>query len=160
MRALWRALAALALLAAPAAAGAEERILRFISDVQIREDSSLEVTETIEVRAERVNINHGIYRDFPTRYRSRHGGQVRVGFTFDGATLDGMPVPAATQTIANGVRIRIGDPDKYVDEGEHRHDEDAAERHSDLPDLRALGRCDDGCRDEPQGADEQEQPGR
>ena len=121
MRLFWRVLAALAFISAPAAAAAEERILRFISDVQIREDSSLEVTETIDVRAERVNINHGIYRDFPTRYRGRNGTQVRVGFTFDGATLDGLPVPAITQAIANGVRIRIGDPTKYVDEGHHRY---------------------------------------
>ena len=90
-----RVAAALALLAASTGAAAEERIRYFLSDVQVQKDSSLEVTETIEVRAERNRINHGIYRDFPTRYRGRHGSQVRVGFTFHGATLDGMPVPAA-----------------------------------------------------------------
>ena len=121
MRGLWRALAALLLVAAPAAAGAEERITHFLSDVAIQPDSSLEVTETIDVRAERNQINHGIYRDFPTRYRGRHGSQIRVGFTFHGATLDGMAVPASTEARGNGVRIKIGDPDKYVDVGEHRY---------------------------------------
>ncbi len=117
----WRALSALLLLIAPAAARGEERIFRYLSDVQIQRDSSLQVTETIDVRAERNQINHGIYRDFPTRYRGPHGSQVRVGFRFEGATLDGMPVPATTEPYGNGVRIKIGDPEKYVDIGEHRY---------------------------------------
>ena len=121
MGGFWRALAALLLIAAPAAAGAEERITHFLSDVAIQPDSSLEVTETIDVRAEHNQINHGIYRDFPTRYRGRHGSQIRVGFSFHSATLDGMPVPASTEAHGNGVRIKIGDPDKYVDVGEHRY---------------------------------------
>jgi uncharacterized membrane protein YgcG len=117
----WRALSALLLLIAPAAARGEERIFRYLSDVQIQRDSSLQVTETIDVRAERNQINHGIYRDFPTRYRGPHGSQVRVGFRFEGATLDGMPVPATTEPYGNGVRIKIGDPENYVDIGEHRY---------------------------------------
>jgi uncharacterized membrane protein YgcG len=116
-----RALGGLLLLGAATAAQAEERIHRFVSDVQIQKDSSLEVTETIDVRAEHVQISRGIYRDFPTRYRGRQGNQVRIGFTFRGTTLDGMPVPAKTESVSNGVRIRIGDPDKYVDIGEHRY---------------------------------------
>jgi uncharacterized membrane protein YgcG len=115
----WRGLPAFLLLIAPAAARADERILHYLSDVQVRNDSALEVTETIDVRAENDRINHGIYRDFPTRYRGPHGGQVRVGFTFEGATLDGIPVPAKTEPVANGVRIKIGDPDRIVDPGEH-----------------------------------------
>ena len=121
MRALRRAIAALLLVAAPAAAQAEERISRFFSDVQIQPDSSLEVTETIDVRAEHAQIRHGILRDFPTRYRGPHGSQIRVGFTFRDATLDGAPVPASTEARGNGVRIKLGDPDKYVDVGDHRY---------------------------------------
>lgn len=102
-------------------ANAEERIQRFVSDVQIQEDSSLAVTETIDVHAERNAINHGIFRDFPTRYRGPHGSQYRVGFKFLGATLDGDPVPASTESIANGVRIKLGDPDTFVDIGDHRY---------------------------------------
>jgi hypothetical protein len=120
MRSFWAALAAL-VLALPSPASADERILRYLSDVQIRKDSSLQVTETIEVRAEQNQINHGIYRDFPTRYRGPHGSQIRVGFTFEGATLDGMPVPAKAEPFANGIRIKVGDPDKTVDIGEHRY---------------------------------------
>ena len=89
----WSAVLALLLIAAPTTARADERILHYWSDVAIQPDSSLEVTETIDVRAEGDAIRHGIYRDFPTRYSGRHGSQFRVGFTFENATLDGAPVP-------------------------------------------------------------------
>jgi len=121
MKVFWRAVPSLLLLIAATSARAEERISRFVSDVQVQKDSSLEVTETIDVRAEHNQINRGIYRDFPTRYRSRNGAQMRVGFTFHGAILDGTPVQASTETISNGVRIRIGDPDKLVNIGDHRY---------------------------------------
>lgn len=121
MRILRWLLAAFALASVSVAAQAEERILRFVSDVQIRKDASLDVTETIDVRAEQNAINHGIFRDFPTRYKGPHGSQVRVGFEFQNATLDGDPVRATTEAVRNGVRIKLGDPDTLVDVGEHRY---------------------------------------
>ncbi|HEY8593490.1 MAG TPA: DUF2207 domain-containing protein [Sphingomicrobium sp.] len=117
----WRAAFALLLLAASTGASAQERILRYLSDVAVQKDGALDVTETIDVRAENDRINHGIYRDFPTRYKGRNGSRIRVGFTFNGATLDGQPVPAETNAYGNGVRIKIGDPDTLVDVGEHRY---------------------------------------
>jgi len=117
----WSAVLALLLIAAPTTARADERILHYWSEVAIQPDSSLEVTETIDVRAEGDAIRHGIYRDFPTRYSGRHGSQFRVGFTFENATLDGAPVPASTAPYSNGVRVKIGDPDTYVTVGEHRY---------------------------------------
>ena len=45
MRWVWTALS---LAIVSTAAHADERILRYLSDVQIQQDSSLEVTETIE----------------------------------------------------------------------------------------------------------------
>jgi uncharacterized membrane protein YgcG len=121
MRRIWQAIPALLLFLAPAAARADERILRYLSDVQVQRDGSIEVTETIDVRAENIDIRHGIFRDFPTRYSGPHGGQVRVGFTLEGATLDGMPVPASTESIARGIRIKLGDPNRFVDIGEHSY---------------------------------------
>ena len=120
MRLLWGAVAALALLA-PTAAHSDERILRYVSDVQVQKDSAIEVTETIDVRAEHVHILHGIYRDFPTRYRGPHGTQFHVGFTLHAATLDGSPVPASVAPQGNGLRIKLGDPNGEVPEGEHEY---------------------------------------
>jgi uncharacterized membrane protein YgcG len=122
MRRLAAALAGLLALAAiPSGASAEERITRFVSDVQVRPDASLDVTETIDVHAEGDRIQRGIFRDFPTRYRGRAGSQVRVGFTLQGVRRDGYPESAALEPISNGVRIRIGDADKMLDPGDHRY---------------------------------------
>ena len=120
MRRIWGVLAAL-LLAVPGGAHADERILRYSSDVQVQKDSSIEVTETIDVRSEHVRIIHGIYRDFPTRYRGLHGIQFHVGFTLLGATLDGRPVKASIDPADNGIRIKLGDADVEVPEGEHEY---------------------------------------
>ena len=57
-------------------AGAQERILDYRIEVEIRPDASLQVAEHITVRAEGVSIRRGIYRDFPTRYRDRFGNEV------------------------------------------------------------------------------------
>ena len=121
MRRFWQVVPALLLAFAPTAAQANERILKYVSDVQVQRDRSIEVTETIDVNVEHINISHGIYRDFPTRYLGRNGTQFHVGFTFEGATLDGQPVPASTSSIANGVRIKIGDPERLVDTGQHEY---------------------------------------
>lgn len=120
MRAFRAALAALLFLAA-APAAAEERITSFVSDVAVQQDSSLEVTETIEIVSEGNAIRRGIYRDFPTRYRGRNGGQVRVGFDFLGAERDGRPEPASLEPVSNGVKIRIGDPAIMIEPGQHRY---------------------------------------
>jgi uncharacterized membrane protein YgcG len=108
-------------LAFAAPAHADERILRYSSDIQVRKDSTVEVTETIDVNAEHVRIIHGIYRDFPTRYRGPHGTQFHVGFTLLGATLDGSPVRASVEPSGNGARIKLGDADTEVAEGEHEY---------------------------------------
>ena len=59
---------ALALLFAVTGARADERILAWQSDIRVRPDSTLEVRETLRVRAEGVGIRRGIFRDFPTVY--------------------------------------------------------------------------------------------
>jgi len=111
-----------ALLAASAAvAQADERILTWHSDLRVREDSVLEVVETIRVRAEGNQIRRGILRDFPTRYTSRDGRRVVVGFDLLEVTRDGRSEPSRTERLANGVRIRIGDPDVHLEPGVHTY---------------------------------------
>ncbi|HET9428699.1 MAG TPA: DUF2207 domain-containing protein, partial [Allosphingosinicella sp.] len=120
MRGLFAVLAALAALAtAPSPARAEERILNFDSRLEIRKDGSLDVTETIRVNAENVDINRGIYRDFPTRYEGRRGERIRVGFELIETRRDGRTEPSAVESMSNGVRIRIGSPDVTIPVGEH-----------------------------------------
>ena len=121
MRAFFAALLALAVLVLPRAAAAEERILSYDSQVTIRKDGMLDVTETIRVRVENVAINHGIYRDFPTRYKDGGGRRVQVDFDLIGTRLDGQEEPNKVETRMNGVRIKIGSADRIVPPGEHEY---------------------------------------
>ncbi len=87
---------------------ATEQILNYEIEVDIRTDGSLDVTEQITIRAEGKNIRRGIYRDFPTRYRDRHGNNVIVDLDVLGVERDGQPEPWFTESLANGVRINTG----------------------------------------------------
>ena len=80
MRSILAALAALAALLLAAGRSGGRAHPRFDSQVAIQKDGTLDVTETIHVRVENVAINHGIFRDFPTRYKAPGGRRVRVGF--------------------------------------------------------------------------------
>ncbi len=72
----------LACLLLPLAAQAKERILAFDSHILVNRDGTLEVRETIRVKAEGENIRRGIYRDFPTTLPgagwAHHRRRVRV----------------------------------------------------------------------------------
>lgn len=127
MRFLLRALLA-ALLALPLAASAqdtvslgEERILNFLSDVTIDPGGDLDVTETIRIVALNQEINHGIQRDFPTRYGLHLGQRTIRGFEVISVQRDGLDEPWERMTLSNGVRIRIGAAEKLVPIGEHTY---------------------------------------
>ena len=72
------AFSALVLAAALATAQAEERIERFVSDVDVQRNGDLLVTESIQIRAEGKQIKRGILRDFPTTYRRADGSPAGV----------------------------------------------------------------------------------
>ena len=114
-------LAAFVGLAALGQARAEERIERFVSEVDIQRNGDLLVTETIEIRAEGRQIKRGILRDFPTTYRRRDGARVEVGFDVLSVMRDGSPESFATERMANGVRVRIGRGDRTVNRGLHQY---------------------------------------
>ena len=105
-------LATFALLSAlPLQARAQERILSYDSTLAVNADGSMDVEERIRVRAEGDAIRRGIYRDFPTRYRDRHGNRVVVDFTVKDVRRDGRPEPWFTESRSNGVRLNTGNDD-------------------------------------------------
>jgi predicted membrane protein DUF2207 len=99
---------------------AGERILSYLSEVDVAADGTLNVTETITVNALGRAIRRGIYRDFPTIYR-RDGRRVRVGFQVRSVERDGRAEPYAIESINNGKRIRIGDADTFIPQGRHSY---------------------------------------
>ena len=100
-------IAALALFVS-SGAFAEERILGYDIEVQIRRDGSLEVTERITVRAEGNQIRRGIYRDYPTRYKDRYGNRVVVDLKVLDVLRNDEAEPWFTEERDNGVRINTG----------------------------------------------------
>ena len=119
----WR-LAALLLLMAwlGLAAWADERILDYHSDIKVLSDASLEVHETIRVVSEDKEIEHGIYRDFPTRYKTSRGESSTVTFDVLDVLRDGHAEPYKLEDLQNGVRVRIGDKDHFLDPGEYTYE--------------------------------------
>jgi uncharacterized membrane protein YgcG len=120
-RAIAAAALVLALTFAATAAQAVERILSFVSDVKVERNGDLLVTETIRVQAEGREIRRGILRDFPTRYTRRDGTRVQVAFDVQSITRDGAEETFATENLANGVRVRIGRADRFLNNGPHTY---------------------------------------
>ncbi len=100
---------------------AQEVIQSFQSDIEIADDGTLTVTETITVVAESRQIKHGIYRDFPTRYTAPDGHEVQVGFKILSIEKNDRKAPYHTRSLSNGIRIYIGDKDIRLTPGKYRY---------------------------------------
>src|SRR5262245_19725890 len=109
------------LAALPAVARADERILSFHSDITVNTDSSIDVTETISVRAEGDQIKRGIYRDFPTIYPLENGQTYQVGFEISEIRRDGKTESYHTEHLSNGIRIYMGQRDVLLSTGPYTY---------------------------------------
>ncbi|HET9280537.1 MAG TPA: DUF2207 domain-containing protein [Candidatus Angelobacter sp.] len=114
---------------APATAqDSDERIRSFDARITINTDGSMLVKETIAITSAGESIQHGIYREFPTRYKDRHGNQHSVLFDIVSLNRDGHSEPYHTEDISNGVRVYFGSatydlpPGKHTYEFEYRTD--------------------------------------
>ena len=117
-----RLLAVLALvltLAAPALA--REEIRAFASDVELRTDGSVKVLETIDVQAEGSQIRRGIYRDIPVTMLGASGNKIRIDLDVEAVTRKGKPEMYRVERMGDFLRIWIGDPDVFLQYGEHRY---------------------------------------
>ncbi len=112
---------ALVLLCLPALAGADERILKFHSDIRIFEDGMLEVTETITVRAEGRQIRRGIYRDFPVEYEDRLGNDYHITLEPLAVLRDDRRESWHTVRSGRDVRVYFGHRDRFIEHGEHTY---------------------------------------
>jgi len=116
------ALVAVALfLSVPGLALAEqERITSFDSAITVNQDGSMRVEETIAAMVTGDQIQHGIYRDFPTIYNNtKTGGRLVIDFRVLGVQLDGQDEPYTVSSLSNGKRVKIGSADVLIEPGEH-----------------------------------------
>jgi uncharacterized membrane protein YgcG len=108
-------------LPAPPARAQSERILDFHSDIQVGEDGSMQVLETIRVHSAGQQIRHGIYRDFPTQYTGNGGYRYVVGLEVLAAARDGLPEGFRVEDRDNGKRIYLGRSNFLVPAGDHTY---------------------------------------
>lgn len=89
-------------------------IRSFRSDIEVRGDASLRVTETIETVFHRPR--HGIYRDIPFRYTDELGEKTVMPLRIISVTdAAGKYWKYKEKRTGGFLRIRIGDPDEYVE---------------------------------------------
>ena len=105
-----------------------ERILSYDSFIKVEPAGDMTVTETIKAVCEGNQIKHGIYRDFPTRYKDEYGNTVRVAFEVQAVRKDGKPEPWWTEDMDNGMRVYVGSKDVTLKPGEYAY---ALTYHSD-----------------------------
>ena len=103
-------------------AASTEQILSYDSDITVNADSTLRVRETIKVYAPGVSIRHGLYRDFPTRYRDRFGDRYTIHLEVVSLERDSQPEEYYLRKISNGLRIYMGRNGERVAPGEHTYE--------------------------------------
>jgi uncharacterized membrane protein YgcG len=102
-------------------AWSDERILSFHSDVRVFEDGMIEVTETIQVRAEGNQIRRGIYRDFPVEYRDRLGNNYEVSVEPLAVQRNEMRESFHTVRNRRDIRVYFGSSDRLIPPGIHTY---------------------------------------
>ena len=108
--------------ATSAFAQAAERIIDFHEEIWVNGDGSVRVESQIEFESAGIDIKRGLFRDFPTDYRSQFGNyRVRSDIAFSDVRRDGKPESYHTEAIANGVRSFLGHQDVFLDDGRHRY---------------------------------------
>ncbi|MCB1582735.1 MAG: DUF2207 domain-containing protein [Xanthomonadales bacterium] len=100
---------------------ATERIKHFHSEIEVKTSGDVFVTETIKVLVEHENIRRGIYRDFPTLYRTALLTKSTVDFEVFEVLRNGKTEPYHTENLSNGIRVYIGDRNLMVERGEQSY---------------------------------------
>jgi hypothetical protein len=100
---------------------AVERFGAFHSDIRIAASGELAVTETIELQSAGRGAPRGIVRELAEDYSDRVGGRVKVPLAVDQVLRNGWPEPYELERVANGVRIRTGEPGRVLPRGKHAY---------------------------------------
>jgi len=100
-------------------ASAEEAILSFHSDIELRADASMLVAETIKVLSEGREIKRGVYRDYPITYKDSLGKRHKVKFKVLEVLREGNRIPYKIKRNGNNKRVYMGDFKKQISPGEY-----------------------------------------
>ncbi|VEG90616.1 DUF2207 domain-containing protein [Legionella spiritensis] len=96
-------------------------INQYDATITIRKNAEIIVREVIDVTTDGVRIKRGIYRDFPTRYKTPEGYDFDIGFRLLDVRRDGKSEPYRVVNRSNGVRIYIGSSDTFITPGRYQY---------------------------------------
>ena len=117
---VFRAICVLAALVLSLCARAEERIINYDVTIDVQENADLIITEDITVLSEGRSIKRGIFRDLP-RYKLDDGDTIPYQYKIISIIKDGAAEPFDDSSDGNAKRVRIGDADVFLKNGEHRY---------------------------------------
>ncbi len=103
------------------AAAPAEYIKNFDSAITVNVDGSMDVTETIVYVNQNLPNKHGIFRTFPTRYKSSYGSSVVVDFSVTKVLRDDKPEEFMVADHYEGAYIRIGSASTFIKPGTHTY---------------------------------------
>ncbi|ULQ57716.1 DUF2207 domain-containing protein [Flavihumibacter rivuli] len=114
-----------------------DRILHFSSNITVQKNGELLVTEDITIYngngdegirgdpgslpSQNNDIQRGIVRDFPTKYRDKKGFWTRTGFKLKALYKNGQPEHYITESLENGIRIKAGSEEVILDTGVYHY---------------------------------------
>lgn len=98
-----------------------EHIISYDVDIQVNTDRSINVVEKIKVRALGISIQRGIFREIPTSARDEHGQKLFYDLEINYVYKDGEEEPYHFSDISNGVQIRIGQEDVFLEQGDYEY---------------------------------------
>ncbi|MEZ5918182.1 MAG: DUF2207 domain-containing protein [Parvularculaceae bacterium] len=98
-----------------------EAITDFDVSIDVERDGDILVTEQIRVQAEGTQIQRGIFRDLPRLHRS-DGRNIPYVYNVKSVMRDGRKERYKIEQDGNAFRIRIGDPDHYLEHGQHQYE--------------------------------------
>lgn len=87
---------------------------QYSSYINVLSDGGLLFQEDITITTDGKTIQHGIYRDFPTRYKTNSGQDSVVSLIVKNAELNHVPVAYHTENLSNGVRIYLGSKNRFL----------------------------------------------
>jgi len=93
---------------------AQERILNYDVTIEIQKNADLIVTENITVNSEGRNIRRGIFRDLP-RYKRDEDDIIPYQYKILSVTKNGEKEPFDNSADGNAKRVRIGEPDVFLE---------------------------------------------
>lgn len=100
---------------------ADERILDFNSDITVRMDGRMEVTETIKLRSDGTLIKQGLYRAIPVLYRDAYGNFIKIPLDVLTVTRDGESEPFHLESKDESLHIYVGSKGHLLVPGEYTY---------------------------------------